>query len=182
MTTAKINKARAKSHNFIQTSVAWIWLIFTFPFSIIGGLLRGFIDNGKLLGGATLMLFSFLICVDNYFVMFTRTALLERCLSFSFDVNFFVFLTTSILTWLLVEYLQGEALKARAEARETAQIVGISPNKQIMFLGFAATILEGISIIFGFWSRGGLNLFSLVLAGIALWGYKLGKSWIEGDK
>jgi len=175
----KLQTTRDKGHNLIHSVVGWVSLPIVWTASIAGAIVKIFITNGRILGGSFLIVISAVVCVDNYYIILSRDSL-TSILSGGLGAIDPAYFAVSILTWVLVEYVQCEALKARQQARETAQIVGMPSTKGTVLLGLAATVLEGLSLVFGMWQRGGLSLITLVVAAVGLFGFKVGRDWTKG--
>jgi len=177
----KLQTTRDKGHNAIHSVVGWLSLPIVWTASIASAIVKVFITHGRIIGGSFLIVASAAICIDNYYIILSRdslTSILSGGLG-AIDPFYFVVAT---LTWVLVEYVQGKALKARQQAKETAQVVGMPSTKGTILLGFVATVLEGLSLVFGVWQRGGLSLITLIIATVGLFGFKIGLNWIEGGK
>lgn len=179
---SRLNKARSKGHNFIQTAVGWLFLPVTWLFSICSAILKHLLESGYVIFGSFLMLASAYVCTENYFLFFGRKSLFSGILNI---FNFWTFLTIAIALLLfgLVEFIQGKGLEAAQSAKANKDIVGATHDRSAIALGVAATVLEGLSLIYGMWQRGGLTLWTLVLSAIGLFGFKIGLNWIgKGEK
>lgn len=195
-TSKKIDmkKTRDKGHDTIHGTIGWLFVLVVWIGAFFSGIVKAFITHGKMLSGAFLMVTSALICIDNYYIIFTKESIANYWDGGEVTLNPFsiimgcwnlitqldpFFLTVSVLTWVLVEYVQFEALKAKQSARETSQVVGMPTKKGIMIMGLVATILEGISLVFGLWQRGGLSFLSIIVAANGLFGFKIGHEWLD---
>lgn len=184
MTTTKRTKlqnTRDKGHNVIQTIIGWVFLPFIWIVSFFSGIAKGFIFHGRILSGGFLMVASALICIDNYYIILTKDSLIS-VLSGGLSALDPFYLIVAILAWVLVEYVQSKALRARQQQKATAQVVGMPSQKGVIFMGLIATILEGVSLVFGIWKRGGLSPMTIIVSGIGLFGYKIGFNWLSGGK
>lgn len=178
----RLNKARSKGHNFIQTAVGWLFLPITWLFSFCSAILKHLLESGYVIFGSFLMLASAYVCTENYFLFFGRKSLFSGILNI---FNFWTFLTIliALLLFGLVEFIQINGLEAAQAAKANKDVVGVSHDRSAIALGVAATVLEGLSLIYGMWQRGGLSLWTLVLSAIGIAGFKVGLNWINrGEK
>jgi hypothetical protein len=179
--TNRINTVRKNSHNLIGTIVGWVTLPLFWVFSFTGHLLKALLDSGSVIFGAFLMAWSFYLSTENYWAIFNKGSLAKALSSFWNNPYIIISVIVAALIAGLVEYIQSNGFAELRKQKELEGVVSgnVRTQKTPVILGLTATVLEGVAMVVGFWSRGGVTPWNLVLTFVALAGFKIGMDWIS---
>lgn len=170
------HKTKQKSHNFIEALVSWLFVPIAWFLSLGVAFITNLMALVNLICGLGFMAWSLFLSIENYYMLFNR-GILVNAIAKIFDLWTLTSVFLAVILGLWVEKSQSDGWKELTKARKQASTIGrVGINGGAIALFVIATAAEAIALIFGFATRGGLNVWNVILILVALFGYKLGSS------